>query len=90
MVKAVYDNLELPSPRSTSRSAFSDDVSHTSLDYDPSFSTEPDSVVRAMFYGLGRRRNGRREQEFDQDHWREYARTTPRDTLFTTPKSRAP
>ena len=30
-----------------------DDVGHTSLDYDPAFSTEPDSVVRAMFYGLG-------------------------------------
>ena len=42
-----------PSRRRTSRSAFNDDVSHTSLDYDPSFSTEPDSVVRAQFYGLG-------------------------------------
>ncbi len=30
-----------------------DDVSHTSLSYDPEFSIEPDSVVRAMFYGLG-------------------------------------
>ena len=30
-----------------------DDVSHTSLDYDPEFSIEPDNVVRAMFYGLG-------------------------------------
>ena len=33
--------------------AFSDDVTHTSLDYDAAFSTEPDSVIRAMFYGLG-------------------------------------
>jgi pyruvate-ferredoxin/flavodoxin oxidoreductase len=30
-----------------------DDVNHTSLDYDAAFSTEPDSVVRALFYGLG-------------------------------------
>ena len=30
-----------------------DDVSHTSLTYDPEFSIEPDNVVRAMFYGLG-------------------------------------
>ncbi len=30
-----------------------DDVTSTSLDYDPSFSTETDDVVRAMFYGLG-------------------------------------
>ena len=30
-----------------------DDVTHTSLTYDPDFSIEPDNVVRAMFYGLG-------------------------------------
>jgi pyruvate-ferredoxin/flavodoxin oxidoreductase len=30
-----------------------DDVTHTSLNYDPSFSTEPDDVFRALFYGLG-------------------------------------
>jgi pyruvate-ferredoxin/flavodoxin oxidoreductase len=30
-----------------------DDVTHTSIDYDASFSTEPDDVVRAIFYGLG-------------------------------------
>ena len=30
-----------------------DDVTHTSLDYDPAFSTEPADVVRAVFYGLG-------------------------------------
>src|SRR5205807_1238138 len=30
-----------------------DDVSHTSLPIDPEFSTEPDEVVRALFYGLG-------------------------------------
>ncbi len=30
-----------------------DDVTNTSINYDASFSTEPDDVVRAMFYGLG-------------------------------------
>jgi pyruvate-ferredoxin/flavodoxin oxidoreductase len=30
-----------------------DDVSHTSLDYDPEFSTEDPKTVRALFYGLG-------------------------------------
>ena len=30
-----------------------DDVTHTSIDYDPTFNIEPDDVVRAMFYGLG-------------------------------------
>jgi pyruvate-ferredoxin/flavodoxin oxidoreductase len=30
-----------------------DDVTHTSLAYDPSFSTEDPATVRAIFYGLG-------------------------------------
>src|SRR6478752_10190788 len=30
-----------------------DDVTHTSLDYDPAFSTEEPDTVRALFYGLG-------------------------------------
>ncbi|MEK6717646.1 MAG: pyruvate:ferredoxin (flavodoxin) oxidoreductase, partial [candidate division NC10 bacterium] len=30
-----------------------DDVTHTSLDYDPAFSTEEPGTVRALFYGLG-------------------------------------
>ena len=53
MVKAVYDNLELPKSKEHFTVGIRDDVSQTSLDYDPNFSTEPDSVVRAMFYGLG-------------------------------------
>ncbi len=53
MVKAVYDNLNRPSPKEHFTVGIHDDVGHTSLDYDASFSTEPDSVVRAMFYGLG-------------------------------------
>ncbi len=55
MVKAVYDNLARPSPKIKDHFTVGihDDVSHTSLDYDPEFSVEPDSVVRAMFYGLG-------------------------------------
>jgi len=53
MVKATYDNLNQPSPKTHFTVGIHDDVGHTSLDYDPSFSTEPDSVIRAMFYGLG-------------------------------------
>ncbi len=53
MVKAVYDNLKKPAPKDHFTVGINDDVTHTSLDYDASFSTEPDSVVRAMFYGLG-------------------------------------
>ncbi len=53
MVKAVYDNLAKPNPKDHFTVGIHDDVSHTSLDYDPDFSVEPASVVRAMFYGLG-------------------------------------
>jgi pyruvate-ferredoxin/flavodoxin oxidoreductase len=53
MVKAVYDNLKESQPKDHFTIGINDDVSNTSIDYDPTFSTEPDNVVRAMFYGLG-------------------------------------
>jgi pyruvate-ferredoxin/flavodoxin oxidoreductase len=53
MVKAVYDNLKKPQPKDHFTIGINDDVTHTSLEYDAAFSTEPDSVIRAMFYGLG-------------------------------------
>src|ERR1022692_1226522 len=57
MVKAVYDNLKADQPAGQIKDHFTigiqDDVSHTSLSYDSEFSTEPENVVRAMFYGLG-------------------------------------
>jgi pyruvate-ferredoxin/flavodoxin oxidoreductase len=53
MVKAVYDNLKSPKPKDHFTIGINDDIGHTSLDYDAAFSTEPDSVVRALFYGLG-------------------------------------
>jgi pyruvate-ferredoxin/flavodoxin oxidoreductase len=53
MVKAVYDNLKKDEPKDHFTIGINDDVTHTSLDYEAAFSTEPDSVVRALFYGLG-------------------------------------
>ena len=53
MVKAIFDNLAQPAPKDHFTIGIQDDVTHTSLAYDPSFSTEPKEVVRAMFYGLG-------------------------------------
>ena len=53
MVKAVYDNLKLDQPKNHFTVGIQDDVSQTSLDFDPEFSIEPENVVRAMFYGLG-------------------------------------
>jgi pyruvate-ferredoxin/flavodoxin oxidoreductase len=53
MVKAVFDNLSQPAPKNHFTVGIVDDVSHTSLTWDADFSTEPDNVIRAMFYGLG-------------------------------------
>jgi pyruvate-ferredoxin/flavodoxin oxidoreductase len=53
MVKAVYDNLAATKPKEHFTVGIQDDLNHTSLAYDADFSTEPDSVVRALFYGLG-------------------------------------
>lgn len=53
MVKAIFDNLKLEKPKNHFTIGIIDDVTFTSLDYDPDFSIESDKVVRAMFYGLG-------------------------------------
>ncbi len=53
MVKSVFDHLDEPEPRRRFTVGIVDDVSHLSLVVDRSFTTEPDDVVRAVFYGLG-------------------------------------
>jgi pyruvate-ferredoxin/flavodoxin oxidoreductase len=53
MVKALFDEMKKATPRNHFTIGINDDVMHTSLEYDPTFTTEPDDVVRAMFYGLG-------------------------------------
>jgi pyruvate-ferredoxin/flavodoxin oxidoreductase len=53
MVKGVYDELLKPAPKNHFTVGIKDDVTHTSLDYDPEFSTEEPGTVRALFYGLG-------------------------------------
>jgi pyruvate-ferredoxin/flavodoxin oxidoreductase len=52
MVVAVFDNL-VGKPKNHFTIGINDDVTHTSLAYDPDFSIEPRNVVRALFYGLG-------------------------------------
>ena len=52
-VKAVFDNAGSETPKNHFTVGINDDVTHTSLEYDESFSSEADDVVRAMFYGLG-------------------------------------
>lgn len=53
MVKAVFDELAKPSPKNHFTVGITDDVTHTSLDFDPTYSSEVPGTVRALFYGLG-------------------------------------
>ncbi|MEQ8675470.1 MAG: pyruvate:ferredoxin (flavodoxin) oxidoreductase [Aggregatilineales bacterium] len=53
MIKAVFDNLSEDKPKNHFTVGINDDVTHTSLNFDPDYSIEPKSVVRALFYGLG-------------------------------------
>ncbi len=53
MVKAVLDNLSAKTPKNHFTIGINDDVTHTSLEWDPHFSTENEDVRRAMFFGLG-------------------------------------
>jgi len=53
MVKAVFDNLAAAKPKNHFTVGINDNVTNTSLSYDPAFSIEPDEMFRALFYGLG-------------------------------------
>lgn len=53
MIKGVFDEMKKNAPKNHFTVGINDDVTMTSLDYDPNFSTEPNAVIRAMFYGLG-------------------------------------
>ncbi len=52
MVKAVYDELTKEQPKNHFTLGINDDVTHTSLDYEPVFHTRK-STYNCMFYGLG-------------------------------------
>jgi pyruvate-ferredoxin/flavodoxin oxidoreductase len=53
MVKGIFDEMSKDKPKNHFTIGIVDDVTHTSLDYDPEFSTENPETVRAVFYGLG-------------------------------------
>lgn len=52
MVKGIYDELGENSPKNHFTIGINDDVTNTSLTYDPSFKTKKDTFD-CMFYGLG-------------------------------------
>ncbi|WP_420176136.1 pyruvate:ferredoxin (flavodoxin) oxidoreductase [Luteococcus sp. OSA5] len=53
MVAAIFDELQLDSPRPRFTVGINDDVTHLSLDYDAELDIEDPATVRAVFYGLG-------------------------------------
>ncbi len=53
MVKAVFDELSKPEPKRRFTVGIIDDVTGTSLAFDPAFDIEKPDVVRAVFVGLG-------------------------------------
>jgi pyruvate-ferredoxin/flavodoxin oxidoreductase len=53
MVKAIFEELKKPEPRNHFTIGIDDDVTNTSLPYDKHLDIEKDSVIRAVFYGLG-------------------------------------
>ena len=53
MVKGIFDELSKDAPKNHFTIGIEDDVSGSSLPFDPSFQIEPEDVVRAIFMGLG-------------------------------------
>jgi pyruvate-ferredoxin/flavodoxin oxidoreductase len=53
MVKGIFDEMAKDNPKNHFTVGIFDDVTHTNLDWDPTFEILGDDVVQAMFFGLG-------------------------------------
>ena len=53
MVKAIFDELKKPDPKTQFTIGITDDVSFTSLEYDPTFTLDESRWTQSMFFGLG-------------------------------------
>lgn len=53
MAKAVFDELNQPKPKNHFTIGIDDDVTNTSLHFDPDFNLEKQYYFRGLFYGLG-------------------------------------
>ena len=53
MVKAVFDNLKSKTPKNHFTIGINDDVSFTSLEFDPYFKLDESEWTQALFFGLG-------------------------------------
>ena len=53
MVKGIFDELKKAAPKNHFTIGINDDVTYTSLDYDPAFDITDRSTVQCLFFGLG-------------------------------------
>jgi len=53
MIKGIFEEMNKEVPKNHFTIGIDDDVTHTSISYDPDFSVEPADRTRAVFYGLG-------------------------------------
>jgi pyruvate-ferredoxin/flavodoxin oxidoreductase len=53
MVKGIFDEMNRAAPKNHFTIGINDDVTHTSLDYDPRFTIEEKDMVQCVFWGLG-------------------------------------
>ncbi len=53
MVKGVFDELKKETPKNSFTVGIIDDLSGSSIDYDPAYEIEGDDIVRCVFFGLG-------------------------------------
>ncbi len=51
--KAVFAELQKDKPKNHFTIGINDDVTHTSLEYDPTFAIEDPKTIRCLFWGLG-------------------------------------
>jgi pyruvate-ferredoxin/flavodoxin oxidoreductase len=53
MVKGIFDEMKQAAPKNHFTIGINDDVTHTSLDYNPRFTIEDAETVQCVFWGLG-------------------------------------
>jgi pyruvate-ferredoxin/flavodoxin oxidoreductase len=53
MVKGIFDEMRQAEPKNHFTIGITDDVTHTSLAYDPTFTLAPQGTVQCVFWGLG-------------------------------------
>jgi pyruvate-ferredoxin/flavodoxin oxidoreductase len=53
MIKGIYDEMVKDTPKNHFTIGINDDVTHTSLSYDPAFLIADPKTVRCVFFGLG-------------------------------------